>query len=430
MPTYAECEAARARKVCVRCDSLPRTVWLGGLTGESAYGLRCNCWPEQPRLVLAEKREERRLREMVNRSLAVTDEKGVTRYESDHGTVALNIRAVKEFINKDVTDMEAELFILVCKTYKLNPFATGEIWLIKYTEAEAAQIQIGKQAYLMRADQDKTYQGHESGVIIETDGEESEARGAVVPEGAVLIGGWCKVYRSNRRVPTYKRVMRAEVQTKRKDGAPNKFWEKSPAMMSEIAAIRQAHREAFPNLFQQMPPDDFDLAQVDVSTGEVIEGTAREAPTTVAEVEDLRDSLFPPQSVDPDPEPGPPSREEESSPETRNQAVDDIQSWLITCPDHTGYLWREMQSSKNPDQKWFSHRTPDDRAWCNRDTLLNQRINADMASSQASLGWDDDAVSAWVSETHGLPLAQLDWPDRLAAVEGLRDVAKQNNPPG
>ena len=39
----AEIEAAIDRRICVRCDSEPRVVWLGGLTGESAYGMRCNC---------------------------------------------------------------------------------------------------------------------------------------------------------------------------------------------------------------------------------------------------------------------------------------------------------------------------------------------------------------------------------------------------
>jgi hypothetical protein len=39
------------RVICVGCDTRPRKAWMGMLTGESNYGLRCNCWPKPAMIV-------------------------------------------------------------------------------------------------------------------------------------------------------------------------------------------------------------------------------------------------------------------------------------------------------------------------------------------------------------------------------------------
>jgi hypothetical protein len=39
------------RVICVGCDSTPRAVWMGMLSGESNYGLKCNCWPKPAMIV-------------------------------------------------------------------------------------------------------------------------------------------------------------------------------------------------------------------------------------------------------------------------------------------------------------------------------------------------------------------------------------------
>ena len=43
MATAPELEQAVEWKVCSRCDSKPRVVWLGSLTGTKAFGYRCAC---------------------------------------------------------------------------------------------------------------------------------------------------------------------------------------------------------------------------------------------------------------------------------------------------------------------------------------------------------------------------------------------------
>jgi hypothetical protein len=63
-----ELEAQIAGKVCLACQSVPRIVWLGALTGESAHGLRCNCWTDQrvePTLGRPGRREETRRERMI-----------------------------------------------------------------------------------------------------------------------------------------------------------------------------------------------------------------------------------------------------------------------------------------------------------------------------------------------------------------------------
>lgn len=54
---------------CIRCHSEPRIVWLGGLTGEKAYGLRCNCWPTAPNLYRPPKYEATRKGELMGQEM-------------------------------------------------------------------------------------------------------------------------------------------------------------------------------------------------------------------------------------------------------------------------------------------------------------------------------------------------------------------------
>jgi len=47
---FDEIARAIADRICGVCEQRPQQVWLGGLTGEQRYGVRCGCWPEPPRL--------------------------------------------------------------------------------------------------------------------------------------------------------------------------------------------------------------------------------------------------------------------------------------------------------------------------------------------------------------------------------------------
>ena len=66
--------------ICGVCDSQPRIVWLGGLTGEKQYGMRCNCWqhpkyPVAPSLVKPTGYATDRLRRMTELANDKTESK-------------------------------------------------------------------------------------------------------------------------------------------------------------------------------------------------------------------------------------------------------------------------------------------------------------------------------------------------------------------
>ena len=69
----------------------------------------------------------------------------LVKYESSFGLVELTPKTVKDYLvkgNGDVSDQEVTLFIEMCKAQKLNPFVTGEAYLIKFGQ-QPAQMVIG-----------------------------------------------------------------------------------------------------------------------------------------------------------------------------------------------------------------------------------------------------------------------------------------------
>lgn len=52
-----------------------------------------------------------------------------------------------------------------CQAQKLNPFAQGEAYLIKFG-SDPAQMVVGKDAYMRRAEENPAYRGHKSGIVV------------------------------------------------------------------------------------------------------------------------------------------------------------------------------------------------------------------------------------------------------------------------
>ncbi len=280
-------EAQIAGKVCVSCDSDPRVVW-GGSWGINAMLLRCNCpfvdgRPAEPKLAKAEHPVARRWRDMTTQDLARQEERGekVIQYDTERGTVSLSTRVVQELFCKNANSMESYAFIQLCRFHQLNPFLR-EVYLVKYDRNAAAQIIIGKQAYTSRASQDINFDGMEEGIVVSTSEGEQEIAGTIIPKEATLIGGWCRVYRKDRRVDTYKRLSLAEYDKKQS------VWKDKPATMINKCAIVAALRDAFPSMFSTLNEiadrieEPIDARAVDVDTGEILEGEVIESVATDA----------------------------------------------------------------------------------------------------------------------------------------------------
>lgn len=177
--------------------------------------------------------------------LQVTD-KDIVTYEVAGQEVKLSYSIVRKYLTKgnaDVTDQELVQFISICKFNKLNPFL-NEAYLIKFKSARGdgnAQMVVSKEALFKRAEACEQYDGIEAGIIVLRGDDVVELEGCFRQAKDVLLGGWAKVYRKDRRVPTVSKVNLSEYDK------GNSIWnEKKATMISKIAKV-QALREAFPS---------------------------------------------------------------------------------------------------------------------------------------------------------------------------------------
>lgn len=145
-----------------------------------------------------------------------------------------------------VTKGEIKMFLALCKAQKLNPFVTGEVHLIKYSESEPAQMVIGYDTYKRRADDNPSYLFKESGIVVQRGNEIVKKEGACLYPTESLIGGWCRVHRvrNDKEVITYKEVSFSEY------NKGKALWKSLPCTMIEKVAVSQALREAFPKDYE------------------------------------------------------------------------------------------------------------------------------------------------------------------------------------
>lgn len=174
--------------------------------------------------------------------------------------------------SKLVTNGEIKMFLALCKAQKLNPFVSGEVHLIKYSENEPAQMVIGYDTYKRRADDNPNYLYRESGIVVQRGNEIVKKEGACLYPTETLIGGWCRVHkvRNEREVITYKEVAFSEY------NKGKALWKSLPCTMIEKVAVSQALREAFPKDYEgmytaeEMPVYDSDNEIYDKNTDEPV----------------------------------------------------------------------------------------------------------------------------------------------------------------
>ena len=171
---------------------------------------------------------------------AVENQKTVT-YKSAGQDVTLSRTIVRNYLTKGATNVEdADIvqFISICQFNQLNPFL-NEAYLIKYG-SQPAQMVVSKEALLKRADACENYDGLQAGIIVLRGKEVIEVEGCFLSPGDTLLGGWAKVYRSDKKFPYVSKVSLAEYDKKQS------LWKEKPStMISKIAKV-QALREAFP----------------------------------------------------------------------------------------------------------------------------------------------------------------------------------------
>lgn len=170
-----------------------------------------------------------------------TEDRAKVTYQVAGQDVILSYQIIRDFLVKGggtVSDQDLTQFISICKFNQLNPFL-NEAYLVKFGTSPASMI-VSKEAFFKRAEECPAYEGIQAGIIVIRDKEVIELEGCFKLTSDTLVGGWAKVYRSDRKYPIVSRVALDEYDKKQS------VWnDKKSTMISKVAKV-QALREAFP----------------------------------------------------------------------------------------------------------------------------------------------------------------------------------------
>lgn len=178
------------------------------------------------------------------------------KYEVRGVSVELDLDFVKRQLVRGraefVTDQEVLFFMNTCRSQGLDPRVYGDVYLIKYSKDDPAQMVVGKDAYMRRAYEHPDYMYKQDGITVKRGNEILQKEGCCVYPGEELIGGWCKVFfvRAGKERVAFKEVAFSEYNK----GMAN--WKSKPATMINKVAISQCAREAFPKDFEGLYSED------------------------------------------------------------------------------------------------------------------------------------------------------------------------------
>ena len=164
--------------------------------------------------------------------------------------VELDLDFVKKYLVRGraelTTDQELVFFMNTCKMQNLNPLASGEVYLIKYSKDQPAQMVVGKDAYLRRAFGNPDYLFKQDGIVVQRGNQIVQKEGCCLYPSEVLIGGWCRVtfLRGGKERTAFKEVALAEYNSNMAN------WKSKPATMINKVAVSQCVRDAFPKDYE------------------------------------------------------------------------------------------------------------------------------------------------------------------------------------
>ena len=178
---------------------------------------------------------------MSEKSSAVTLLEKEMVYTVGEEEVKLTANIVKTFIargNKQLSDREVVVFMNLCKYRKLNPFL-NEAYLVKF--GDEAQMVVGKEALMRKAEESPRYKGHKAGIIVARENEIVELEGCFKLKSDVLVGGWAEIFVEGKDYPVVAKVALEEY------SKGQSTWKSMPSTMIRKVALVQALRESFPS---------------------------------------------------------------------------------------------------------------------------------------------------------------------------------------
>ncbi len=210
-------------------------------------------------------------------------QKNEVRYKSGSDEITLTPGVVEQFVTKGngkISTEEAFNFIQLCRYNGLNPFL-NEAYIIKFGN-QPAQLIVSKDAFMKRAERQDSYQGFEAGVIVYNPDKQDlvEREGALSLPNEQIIGGWAKVYRSDRERPIVVKINFSEF-AKYKEGRLQSTWANMPANMIRKSAIVNALREAYPDQLSAMyTEDEPNIADIEAKRVDATPQTVQETINT------------------------------------------------------------------------------------------------------------------------------------------------------
>lgn len=174
----------------------------------------------------------------------------VVSYDVLGSHVELDLPFVKRYLVRgraDLTsDQELVFFMNTCKMQGLNPLVNGEVYLIKYSKDDPAQMVVGKDAYLRRAFSNPDYLFKNDGITVKRGNDIIQKEGCCIYPGETLIGGWCRVtfVRQGKERTAFKEVALSEYNKNMAN------WKSKPATMINKVAVSQCVRDAFPKDYE------------------------------------------------------------------------------------------------------------------------------------------------------------------------------------
>jgi phage recombination protein Bet len=186
---------------------------------------------------------------MNNEEATVKNDKMVVEYVPlgalAQDKIKLSVRIVIDYLaektksGKVCSERDAVRFIGMCTAKRLNPWE-NDSYLVGFDTQDGPKWSLitSHQAFLKRAECNPEYDGMQSGIVVERNGQAVDIEGDLKLAGDKLLGGWAKVFFKNRKYPMYKRIALA---TRRKS---TKIWmEDEPGMIvkcSEADALRSS----------------------------------------------------------------------------------------------------------------------------------------------------------------------------------------------
>ena len=207
-------------------------------------------------------------------------EERIVQYQVNNETVKLSRSVVRNSFttNPKVTNAEINQFISLCKYQHLNPFLK-EAYIVKYGD-KPAQLITSKEAFMKRAENNPNYDGFKAGVVVLRNNEIKYLNGALILNSDQLIGGWCDVFRKDRKVPQHVEISISEF------SKGQSTWNTMPATMIRKTAIVNALREAFPNALGALYTEDDKVEDADAPTVKSIDATEKDSNSVDALLND------------------------------------------------------------------------------------------------------------------------------------------------